>query len=88
MGYILPVNHDQYYNYQRRSIREEQNPFHIEKPARIILKKLNRQDWQWRSDTYRTDNQTALELRRPGLPEAAELYGQLTGKGREFNQSV
>lgn len=85
MGYLLPVNHYQYYDYQRRTVKGKQDPFHIEKPSKIIME-ANYQDYH--GNQVEPDGNTSLKMSTPKLPATDHLYAQLTGKGRNFNKYV
>ncbi|QKY68628.1 hypothetical protein [Lentibacillus sp. CBA3610] len=86
MGYILPINHYQYSDYQNR-VREKTDPFHIEKPYKTIL----RTDYynHHRNQAAVTPSEDAeLKLSTPKPPTADKLYAELTGKGRHFSSTI
>ncbi|SFD39257.1 hypothetical protein SAMN05216238_101124 [Lentibacillus persicus] len=87
MGYILPINHYQYYDYQRRTIKEKQDPIHIEKPYKTILRTEYNNQLRNQTATGQNNN-TDLKLTKPKSPAAEKMYAELTGKGQHFSTTV
>ncbi|SFA82816.1 hypothetical protein SAMN04488072_102157 [Lentibacillus halodurans] len=87
MGYLLPINHYQYYDYQRRIIKERPDPFHIERPYKTILRAAYH-DHHRSQVSINSKERPDLKLRGPKLPEAEKIYAEMTGKGRYFSNSV
>ncbi|TMN23142.1 hypothetical protein FH966_09740 [Lentibacillus cibarius] len=80
MGYLLPVNHYQYRDYQRRVTKDKHNPFYIDKPNKTIpVAKYQNTDKGRKRDV-------PLILTTPTDIEA--IYTEITGKGRHINQLV
>lgn len=84
MGYILPVNFEQYNQYHLRGMHEESNPFRtsqIERTSRASLLQfadtsLGKEDFLFKKKE---------ELHRKKIDE---VYAELTGTGLRFNQKV
>ncbi|HLR61746.1 MAG TPA: hypothetical protein VK097_04815 [Lentibacillus sp.] len=87
MGYILPVNHHQYYDYQRRTIKEKADPFYIERPYKTMLR-TEYHDIYSNQSAILPGNHPGLKLSTPKTPTPDKLYAELTGKGRHFRRSV
>ncbi|PAV29170.1 hypothetical protein CIL05_12290 [Virgibacillus profundi] len=87
MGYILPIEHYQYNDYQKRVIQEKRNPQFIERPFKVILEKQHQEI----ISEYDRLNGVPESKRYPvGLDalNAERYYGELTGKGQKFSESV
>ncbi|RYG72128.1 hypothetical protein EU245_11605 [Lentibacillus lipolyticus] len=84
MGYVLPVNHYQYQDYQRRAVRRGKDPFHIEKPYKTIP--AAKYD-AYRDLTPEIDVSEAVSTEAP-LPEMDAIYAELTGKGHHVDYMV
>lgn len=83
MGYILPVEHYQYNDYQRRVIREKQNIYHIQSPFKVVLERQHQEI----STSFDSRSRFAEKSSAPRRA-SEELYSALTGKGRHFSQSI
>ncbi|MFC4559355.1 hypothetical protein ACFO3D_14235 [Virgibacillus kekensis] len=94
MGYILPIPHYQYSDYQNRDIQEKRNPFYIEGPYKVMLEYG---DWEQEEDTdeedkYRRTGDTVPAGESEGReadaaqdPAREKIYADLTGKGKNYN---
>lgn len=83
MGYILPVQQYQYNDYQKRVVKEKQNPQFIDKAFKVILEKQH----QDISGEYDRLNKTKLQNVTPKQTDE-KLFESLTGKGRHFNEGI
>ncbi|MEC5423582.1 hypothetical protein QGM71_08770 [Virgibacillus sp. C22-A2] len=86
MGYILPIQHYQYNDYQNRIIKDKQNYFMIEKPFKVILEKQH-QEVENQYNFLINPNESAL-VNSPGTSASESVYGTLTGKGKNFSESI
>lgn len=87
MGYILPLPHYQYKDYQKRVTADKRDPFYIEKPYKTILE-TKHQDI---ADEYARLEASANSLKKltaPKIPASEKLYADLTGKGRQFSETI
>ncbi|MFZ3577932.1 hypothetical protein [Virgibacillus sp. DJP39] len=87
MGYILPITHYQYQDYQNRVIKDKQNPYYIEKAYKVVLDNASR---EMEEDTQANGNnsETAYETVQSTNPEIEKFYSELTGKGQHFSESI
>ncbi|SET16003.1 hypothetical protein SAMN05216389_106101 [Oceanobacillus limi] len=76
MGYILPIQHHEYHDYQKRIIKEKRNPYVIEKPFKTILES---QYEELKKDNYSSQASTK---------ESRIIYADLTGTGENVNVKV
>lgn len=83
LGYILPVDHYQYNDYQRRVAQQRENKNYIEGPFKVILEKQH----QELSTKYDALNRTS-EQNISKQDTSDNIFGLLTGKGRYFSDSV
>jgi hypothetical protein len=83
LGYILPVDHYQYNDYHRRVVQQKEKKHYIEAPFKVILD----QQHQEISTKYDALNRTSTESVSKQYP-SSEIFGILTGKGRNFSDSV
>ncbi|WP_226577015.1 hypothetical protein [Halobacillus litoralis] len=98
MGYILPVNHYQYQDYQIRTTQQERSPFAIEKVVKASLdskfrhgqcREQDRLDYQRISGIYTSKHFHAAAKSSPlNRKEIEKLYSKLTGKGLNFSETV
>ncbi|ARI77997.1 hypothetical protein [Halobacillus mangrovi] len=93
MGYILPVNHYQYQDYQKRTIPKQRSPFVLHKVYKATLdcnlthsKNPNNQE---RQDSLTKTLHTSMEFhagKSSGIRE--KIYSELTGKGQNFSETI
>lgn len=88
MGYILPLAHYQYKDYQKRVTKDKQDRFFIEKPYKAILEshynQLERKVYRQGNNTEeKYPHQTAF-----GKAESERIYTELTGKGTRFSENI
>ncbi|MGJ9458780.1 hypothetical protein [Oceanobacillus sp. CF4.6] len=83
MGYILPVDHYQYNDYQKRVVQQQKNNHFIEGPFKVVL---DRQHQEFSSKYDALNRSTDQKLQPRNASE--ELIGLLTGKGRHFSDFV
>ncbi|WP_067729608.1 hypothetical protein [Oceanobacillus damuensis] len=83
MGYILPIDHFQYNDYQKRIVQQKDNKHHIEGPFKVILNTQHEEI----SSKYDTMNKSSTENIQPHNASEA-LFGTLTGKGRNFSEQA
>ncbi|MGR9050810.1 hypothetical protein ACQ4XT_19415 [Halobacillus faecis] len=99
MGYILPVNHYQYQDYQIRTTQHERSPFVLEKVFKAALDsnmkhnhphKQDRVEDQRRKSIQITRNTHAVNsvhstFKRSGTEK---ILSNITGKGQYFSETV
>ncbi|MDP4161775.1 MAG: hypothetical protein Q8906_08260 [Bacillota bacterium] len=92
MGYIAPVNHYQYAAYQEREIGSDYDPFKI--IAIEKTKPIQKRGYLMHNEEI-TKQIYSIEATRPnrgkkvyGSPQVEKVYGEMTGKGRLFSESV
>ncbi|WP_164669445.1 hypothetical protein [Virgibacillus doumboii] len=87
MGYILPLPHYQYKDYQKRVTEYKQDPFYIEKPYKTILEPKHR-DIADEHARLEASSNSIKKLTAPKVPTDEKLYADLTGKGRHFSDTI
>lgn len=99
MGYILPINHYQYQDYQVRTTQGERSPFAFEKVFKATLdNKLNQNDphaqdhlkYQRLSGIHipRTTHAVSRVSHPPHTEEREAILSKMTGKGQNFSETV
>jgi hypothetical protein len=90
MGYILPISHFEYTNYQRRVIHDKNDLHYIEKPYKITLDMQQQfmYDHDVTNHTMRKKNNTPFEKIRVTRSDQDQQIAKITGKGSIFNESV
>ncbi|MBA2174462.1 hypothetical protein H0266_06025 [Halobacillus locisalis] len=101
MGYIAPVNHYQYKDYQQRTIQTERSPFALEQVFKATLdSKLEQHDQHKEQDRKDYQEMTERLLYTPHSLHVAHnknekqwkaketIYSDLTGKGQHFSETV
>ena len=81
MGYILPLPHYQYEDYQKRVRENKQDHFHIDKLFKVMLDPQHEAKEQ--HIMQKQTGKTAV-----GKAQAEKAYAKITGKGMRFNESV
>ncbi|WP_117149545.1 MULTISPECIES: hypothetical protein [Paraliobacillus] len=94
MGYVLPVDTNQYQNYHNRVTQPERDPYPIEKiyPAQLDM------DYQKAPDNNDSDmsewSETAKRNQSVAIPHytmpgpADEIYAEMTGIGQNINKMI
>jgi hypothetical protein len=97
MGYILPVNHYQYQDYQRRTLQTDRSPFMLEKVFKASLngklkqhsqpREQGRKDYQSSRKLYTSyDFHAGKEYIHSSQHE--KIYSEVTGKGQNFSETI
>jgi len=81
VGYILPLTHYQYEDYQKRVIKNKQDRFHIDKLFKVML--APEREAKEQHMMQRQTGKTAI-----GKAQAKKVYANITGKGTRFNESI
>ncbi|WP_042224667.1 hypothetical protein [Oceanobacillus manasiensis] len=84
MGYILPIPHYQYHEYQNRIVETKRNPQFIEGPFKVILQE---QHQRIEKEYERLNGPVQQSSKRQDLP-ANKFFGEMTGRGKHFNAGV
>ncbi|WP_087973284.1 hypothetical protein [Oceanobacillus rekensis] len=82
MGYILPVDHYQYNDYHKRVTQQKENKHYIEAPFKVIL------DQQHQENSAKYDALNRTSTQNVSRDASSDIFGMLTGKGRNFSASV
>lgn len=99
MGYILPVHHYQYQDYQARATKDRRSPFALEKVFKATLDsklKDNQSHAQDRLDYQRlsgihipSTTHAVTSASHPIYSEEREgILSNITGKGQNFSETV
>ncbi|MBX0357084.1 hypothetical protein [Halobacillus sp. Nhm2S1] len=99
MGYILPVNHYQYQDYQTRTTQRERSPFVLEKIFKATLegntkhnhpREQDRVINQRRKSIHTTRNTHAVNSAHSSIKRSGteKIYSNMTGKGQYFSETV
>ncbi|WP_099157108.1 hypothetical protein [Virgibacillus ndiopensis] len=91
MGYVLPIQHYQYKDYQNRDMKVKQDPFYIERPYKIIFDAKHQDILQNDNDEEFTEpdhRHHQVIQQKPKQPQVDKIYADLTGKGRNYSQSI
>ncbi|TGB05196.1 hypothetical protein [Halobacillus salinus] len=97
MGYIAPVNHYQYKDYQQRTVKTEPSPYSLEGVFKATLdskleehhqpREQDRIDYlEARKKTLYTPNN--IHIARSMDLSHEKIYAKLTGKGTNFSETV
>ncbi|MBP1947214.1 hypothetical protein [Virgibacillus litoralis] len=87
MGYILPINHYQYKDYQQRVTEDKQDPYYIEKPYKAMLE-AKHLDIARQEARLRTIRDSDHKLSAVKSPTAEKILADVTGKGLHFSDSI
>ncbi|SDQ89271.1 hypothetical protein SAMN05216232_2442 [Virgibacillus subterraneus] len=87
MGYILPINHYQYKDYQQRVTEDKQDPYYIEKPYKAMLE-AKHLDIARQEGRLRTIKDSGYKLSAVKSPTAEKILADVTGKGHHFSDSI
>ncbi|MYL50126.1 hypothetical protein GLV98_11570 [Halobacillus litoralis] len=99
MGYILPVNHYQYQDYQIRTTQHERSPFVLEKVFKTTLDSKMKHNHPHGQDhvadhlgtsIHVTKNTHAVNSVHPSIhrSDSEKILSNITGKGRYFSETV
>lgn len=90
VGYILPISHFEYTDYQRRTIKDKETLHYIEKPYKITMDM--EQQFMYELDlakqTMRNKDHTPFAKIKVVSPAQDQLIANITGKGSLFNQII
>jgi len=81
VGYILPLPHYQYEDYQKRVMENKQDHFHVDKLFKVMLdpQREAKEQHMMQKQTGKTTI---------GKAQSEKVYAKITGKGTHFNESV
>lgn len=90
MGYILPISHFEYNDYQKRVIKDKGDFHYIEKPYKITLdmQKQFNYDHSFTNEVIWESKQTSFKERQLSKSKQDQLIATITGKGSLFNESI
>lgn len=99
MGYILPINHYQYQDYQNRTIQRERSPFVLERVFKSTLdSKLGDDNKPREEDLKEYQEMNERILYTPSTLHIAkemikkdqdeQVYSDVTGKGKNFSETI
>ncbi|SFJ66462.1 hypothetical protein SAMN04487936_103245 [Halobacillus dabanensis] len=99
MGYILPINHYQYQDYQVRTTKDERSPFAFEKVFKATLDNKLKQNEPYSQKRLKYQKLNGIHIPRtthavsrvsqPPHPEEGDaILSKMTGKGQNFSETV
>ncbi|MBN8192417.1 hypothetical protein JI667_09665 [Bacillus sp. NTK074B] len=92
MGYIAPIPHYQYKQYQERDLKVDKHPFSFFpiQPIKPLKNKsqTNTEETETRYGVHHTDRRTSSYQKSFKNPIPSTLMAQLTGKGKHVNEYV
>lgn len=90
MGYILPISHFEYTNYQRRDIKDKEGVHYIEKPFKIKLDTqqplINHRSFS--NEAMQRNKEIPSENIKNNIQRQDQLIAKITGKGFLINESI
>lgn len=87
MGYILPVQHFQYYDYHLRTIDEKKEPYFIGKPFKAVLEEHYQNVKNSPAPRHKMlQNEHSHLLAQ--YPKARRSFAETTGKGKIFDMNI
>lgn len=86
MGYILPITHHTYHNYQYR-MKEQGSPHQIEGIYKVVFHKINEGYHAQNKQMYKGSRQKGTEKLDHVQMDALQK-AKMTGKGGKFNETV
>ncbi len=90
MGYILPISHFDYTDYQKRVIKDKDELHYIEKPYKIKLDMQQQfnYDQNFTKEVIWEGKQIPFEKIKLTNPKQQQVIAKITGKGSLFNESI
>ncbi|NSL51426.1 hypothetical protein [Calidifontibacillus erzurumensis] len=95
MGYILPMNHEQYQQYANRVIRKDGSPFTVKRAQKVNLdaKLKNNPEFTEKYYAAKPVKNYAVKKREKTKQKIAQstiqdVEAEITGKGQNFNDKV
>jgi hypothetical protein len=99
MGYILPVNHYQYQDYQDRKTQDDRSPFMLEKVFKATLDSKLKHNQPHAQDRLEYKRVSGIHIPRTTHavtrvshhlhPEERDvIFSKMTGKGQNFSETV
>ncbi|MRH43410.1 hypothetical protein GH741_12040 [Aquibacillus halophilus] len=85
MGYILPVSTYQYEQYHTRSVKQEQDPFPIERLHKTQLSMMYNSMKQQEQQSSGRNLYVPSNIHKSATDK---IYADLTGLGRYFNEKI
>lgn len=82
MGYILPITHYSYINYEHRMRKSEKSPHHVDKPFKVVFGERGSDIIEeYRSEMSHNHFDKAVKVKR-------HIKVELTGKGYHINVGI
>ena len=90
MGYILPISHFEYTDYQKRAIKDKDDLHYVERPYKIKLDMQQQfnYDQNFTSELMQESKKYPSEEIKSTHPKQKQLIANITGKGNLFNESI
>lgn len=82
MGYILPITHYSYINYEHRMRKSDKSPHYIDKPSKVVFG-VGSESVAKDFNHGKTDNHFERTVQ-----VKSDVKVQLTGKGKHVNAEV
>ena len=91
MGYIMPITHYQYAEYQKRVVTDKRDVMHIDQPFKVVLEKQYETmdaTKPFKAETEKKDTIQRQKHNQLTMKPNAQAYALMTGKGRLFSETV
>lgn len=90
MGYILPVSHFEYMDYQKRVIKAKDNHHYVEKPFKVKLDMQQQFNYDDKIFNQGMEKGSQINYQHINLASLnqTQAIAEITGKGSLFNKSV
>lgn len=92
MGYILPLPHFQYKDYQKRVAKDKLDPYYIEQPYKAILEityqDIADEEEEDRQYNYEPYNSSDYKVIPPEPPVNTKKLAEITGMGQHFSETI
>lgn len=87
MGYVLPVERYQYVEYQNRVPKQKLSVDSVDPPFKALLEKKH-EEITSEYDRLSPSSYKSIPLKPQMSTVGHSIYSEITGKGREYNESV
>ncbi|MFC2949904.1 hypothetical protein [Virgibacillus sediminis] len=87
MGYLLPVAHYQYQDYQNRLTENKRLPHLVEKPFKVVLERRH-QEIVKEYERLEPGSYKSGFIQRREQADTTRVFAELTGTGTKVNETV
>ncbi|GGF15271.1 hypothetical protein GCM10010954_12360 [Halobacillus andaensis] len=98
MGYILPIQHYQYQDYQQRVTSDERSPFALDRVFKVTLdhklkeyytpREQDRKNSQYLHHQLHTPKTVHYNEKKRATDLEEKVYSEVTGKGQRFSETI